>query len=41
MEKIQDWTEGLLKTADADKTTLAADVVTDTKAVTDAKKSSH
>jgi hypothetical protein len=38
MEKIQDATEALLKTADADKVTLAATVGTDTKAVTAAKK---
>ena len=38
MEKIQDDTEALLKTADADKVTLKADVHTDTLAVTAAKK---
>jgi len=41
MEKIQDATEALLTKADAAKVTLAADVVTDTKAVAAAKKNSR
>jgi len=38
MQKIQDDTEALLKTADADKVTLAAAVVTDKKDLAAAKK---